>query len=95
MMADPESTDQAPVIRTEGLSKRFKDVTAVDDLSMRIYPGEVFGLLGPNGAGKTTTISMLLGLIRPTSGSAEVLGYDVSRHAPAALRHVGALVELG
>jgi ABC-2 type transport system ATP-binding protein len=93
MMADPESAGPAPVIRTEGLSKRFKDVTAVDDLSMRIYPGEVFGLLGPNGAGKTTTISMLLGLIRPTSGSAELLGYDVSRHAAAALRHVGALVE--
>ncbi|MBN1580253.1 MAG: ABC transporter ATP-binding protein [Anaerolineae bacterium] len=81
------------VIRTEGLTKRYKEVTAVDNMSMRVHGGEIFGLLGPNGAGKTTTISMLLGLIRPTSGSAEVLGHDMRTHAPDALRKVGALVE--
>ncbi len=81
------------VICTEGLTKQYKEVTAVDDMSMRVYRGEVFGLLGPNGAGKTTTISMLLGLIRPTSGSAQVLGYDMRTHPSEALRRVGALVE--
>jgi len=65
-----EATDV--VIRTEGLTKRYKEVTAVNDMCMRVQRGEVFGLLGPNGAGKTTTISMLLGLIRPTCGSVEV-----------------------
>jgi ABC-2 type transport system ATP-binding protein len=81
------------VIRTEGLTKQYRSVTAVTDMSMRVHRGEIFGLLGPNGAGKTTTISMLLGLIRPTSGSAEVLGYDMRTRAPEALRKVGALVE--
>ncbi|MBN1933899.1 MAG: ABC transporter ATP-binding protein [Anaerolineae bacterium] len=81
------------IICTEGLTKQYKEVTAVDDMSIRIYRGEVFGLLGPNGAGKTTTISMLLGLIRPTSGSAEVFGYDMRTHPSEALRRVGALVE--
>jgi len=60
---------------------------------MEVYRGEVFGFLGPNGAGKTTTISMLLGLIRPTAGSAEVLGYNMRTRASPALRQVGALVE--
>lgn len=81
------------VIRTEGLTKRYKEVTAVDNMSMRVHRGEVFGLLGPNGAGKTTTISMLLGLVRPTSGAATILGYDMETHPAAALRQVGALVE--
>ena len=81
------------VIRTEGLTKQYREVTAVDNMSMRVHRGEVFGLLGPNGAGKTTTISMLLGLIRPTSGAATILGYDMETHPAAALRQVGALVE--
>ena len=81
------------VIRTEGLTKHYKEVTAVDDMSIRVHRGEVFGLLGPNGAGKTTTISMLLGLVRPTSGAAIVLGYDMQTQPSAALRQVGALVE--
>lgn len=89
----PYDSHRDVVIRTEGLTKRYGEVTAVDDLSMRVHHGEVFGLLGPNGAGKTTTISMLLGLIRPDSGSVEVLGYDIRTQAPAALRNVGALVE--
>jgi ABC-2 type transport system ATP-binding protein len=80
-------------IRTYDLTKRYKALTAVDSLNMTVYHGEVFGFLGPNGAGKTTTISMLLGLIRPTAGSAEVLGYDIRAQATPALRQVGALVE--
>jgi ABC-2 type transport system ATP-binding protein len=86
-------TENTVVIRTHDLTKRFKALTAVDSLNMEVYRGEVFGFLGPNGAGKTTTISMLLGLIRPTAGSAEVLGYDIRTQATPALRQVGALVE--
>lgn len=81
------------VIRTHHLTKRYKTLTAVDNLNMQVYRGEVFGFLGPNGAGKTTTISMLLDLIRPTAGSVEVLGYDIRTQARPALQQVGALVE--
>jgi len=81
------------VIRTFDLTKRFKKLTAVDTLNMKVQRGEVFGFLGPNGSGKTTTISMLLGLIRPTAGSAEVMGHDIRKEPAAALRQVGALVE--
>ena len=63
-----------PAIRVDGLTKRFGRVVAVDDLSMSVAPGEVFGFLGPNGAGKSTTIRLLLGLIRPTAGRAEIFG---------------------
>jgi ABC-2 type transport system ATP-binding protein len=81
------------VIRTEGLRKEYKEVTAVHDLTFQVYQGEIFGLLGPNGAGKTTTIAMLLGLIRPSAGYAEIMGCDVRKNSTAALRQVGALVE--
>jgi ABC-2 type transport system ATP-binding protein len=80
-------------ILTEGLTKRFGERTAVEDLNLQVRPGEIFGFLGPNGAGKTTTIGMLLGLVRPTAGRAVVLGYDVQRQAAEALRGVGAMVE--
>jgi ABC-2 type transport system ATP-binding protein len=65
-------------IATDGLGKSFGDVRAIDDLSLRVEAGEVFGFLGPNGAGKTTTIRLLLGLLAPTSGSASVLGHTVT-----------------
>lgn len=81
------------VIRTYDLTKRFKNITAVDGVNFTVHPGEVFGFLGPNGAGKTTTIAMLLGLVRPTAGSAEVLGHNIRRDLSAALRRVGAIVE--
>jgi ABC-2 type transport system ATP-binding protein len=68
------------VINVEGLTKRFDDTTAVDAISFAVPAGTVAGLLGGNGAGKTTTISMLLGLLLPTSGSIEVLGVDMLRH---------------
>jgi ABC-2 type transport system ATP-binding protein len=81
------------IIRTYDLTKRFKNLTAVDQITFAVRRGEVFGFLGPNGAGKTTTIAMLLGLVRPTAGSAEVLGHDIRRGLSTALRRVGAIVE--
>jgi ABC-2 type transport system ATP-binding protein len=66
-------------IAIESLTKRFEDVTAVDNLSLKVEEGELFGLLGPNGAGKTTTINILCGLLEPTSGSVVVGGYDVQK----------------
>jgi ABC-2 type transport system ATP-binding protein len=71
-----------PALRIEGLSKRFSTTLAVDDLTLAVPPGEVFGFLGPNGAGKSTTIRMVLGLLRPTGGSARIFdvpAYDVER----------------
>lgn len=65
-----------PAVRTEGLTKRYGGVTALDALSFEVQRGEVLGYLGPNGAGKTTTIRLLLALARPTSGRAEIFGLD-------------------
>jgi len=65
-------------IATQRLTKHFGDVVALDDVSLIVERGEVFGYLGPNGAGKTTTLRLLLGLIRPTAGSAQVMGMDVA-----------------
>ena len=78
-------------IRTDGLTKRYDEVTVVNDLDLDVETGEVFGLLGPNGAGKTTTILMLLGLTEPSSGSMEVLGLDPRRHPLEIKRRVGYL----
>ena len=79
--------------RTDRLSRSFGPVRALDDLSLEVPVGAVFGLLGPNGAGKTTTIRLLLGLIEPTSGRAEVLGYDAATHGQQIRDRVGALLE--
>jgi ABC-2 type transport system ATP-binding protein len=83
-------TDLA-VVRTSGLSKRYGRLTALSDVSVRIDAGEVFGYLGPNGAGKTTTLRLLMGLIRPTAGSAAVLGLDSWRDSVEIHRRVGYL----
>jgi ABC-type multidrug transport system ATPase subunit len=80
------------VIETRALTKRYGDeIVAVDALDLRVRRGEVYGFLGPNGAGKTTTLRMLLGLVRPTSGAATVLG--AAPGAPEGLARVGAMVE--
>ncbi|MCL1692441.1 MAG: ABC transporter ATP-binding protein, partial [Actinomycetia bacterium] len=79
-------------IRIEGLTKEFGTLTAVDGLTVDVEQGGVIGLLGPNGAGKSTTIRMLLGLIRPTSGAATVLGESIE-HPGTYIEHVGALIE--
>jgi ABC-type branched-subunit amino acid transport system ATPase component len=72
-------------ISVKNLSKRYKDTLAVDDISFTLATGGVLGLLGGNGAGKTTTISMLLGLLVPSSGSITVLGHDMAKNRFAAL----------
>jgi ABC-2 type transport system ATP-binding protein len=82
-----------PSVQTDGLTKRFGDVVAVDDVSLTVERGEIFGFLGPNGAGKSTTLNMLLDFIRPTAGSAEVLGRDVRRESTAIRERVGVLPE--
>ena len=69
---------QNPAIRAEGLTKRYRSVAALDHLDLEVAPGEVIGYLGPNGAGKTTTIRLLLGLISPSGGRAEIFGADSS-----------------
>ena len=75
-------------IATVGLTKHFGSVVALDSLDLEVRSGEVFGFLGPNGSGKTTTIRLLLGLIRPTRGSATILGIPVG-DVERAHRHVG------
>jgi len=81
-------------IETNGLTKRFgEDVLAVDDLDLSVEEGEIFGFLGPNGAGKSTTINLLLDFIRPTEGSATVLGHDAQAESETIRRKVGVLPE--
>ena len=82
-----------PIIRTEHLSRFFSTVKAVDDLSLEVPAGIVFGFLGPNGAGKTTTIHLLLGLLEPTRGQAYVLGFDTRTQADEIRTRIGALLE--
>jgi ABC-2 type transport system ATP-binding protein len=83
----------APAIRTEGLTRSFGSVRAVDGLTLEVPRGIVFGFLAPNGGGKTTTIRLLLGLLEPDAGRAEVLGLDVAREADAVRAKCGALLE--
>ena len=78
-----------PPIVVDGLTKSFGNFMAVDHISFIVKAGDVFGWLGPNGAGKTTTIRMLLGLIKPTSGSASVLGFDPVTQTKTMQAHVG------
>ena len=80
-------------IRTENITRDFETVRAVDDISLEVPSGIIFGFLGPNGAGKTTTINLLLGLLEPTSGRAEVLGFDTRTQANEVRTHTGALLE--
>jgi ABC-2 type transport system ATP-binding protein len=77
------------VVVVEELTKRFGEFTAVDRVSFEVEAGEVVGYLGPNGSGKTTTLRMLLGILRPTSGTARVLGWDATRQAEAIRSRVG------
>jgi ABC-2 type transport system ATP-binding protein len=81
------------ILRTEGLWKRYGDVTAVADMNLRVYQGEVFSFLGPNGAGKSTTVGMILGLVRPTRGRALAFGVDVALHPWPILKRIGAVIE--
>jgi ABC-2 type transport system ATP-binding protein len=73
----------------ENLVKRFGSFVAVDNISLKVHKGEVFGFLGPNGAGKSTTIRMLCGLLRPSGGRAEVAGFDVARKPESVRQNIG------
>jgi ABC-2 type transport system ATP-binding protein len=81
------------LITTEDLTRRFGDLVAVDGLNIEIQEGDIYGFLGPNGAGKTTTIRMLSTLIKPTSGTACIMGYDVQREPNRARRAIGIMPE--
>jgi ABC-2 type transport system ATP-binding protein len=83
----------SPIIQVSGLTKRFGKLVAVRDVTFEVGPGEVFGFLGPNGAGKTTTIRLLTALVRPTSGTAHVAGFDVAAEPREVKRRVGYLAE--
>lgn len=81
------------VIKLEGVTKRFGQLTAVDDVTVDVPAGRCFAWLGPNGCGKTTLIRMMLGLARSSAGRIEVCGYEIPSHTHAALAHVGGIVE--
>ncbi|MFB6207602.1 MAG: ABC transporter ATP-binding protein [Haloglomus sp.] len=87
--------ESGPAVRTEGLAKRYGDVTALDDLSLTVPRGELFGFLGPNGAGKSTTINILTGQLVPDEGRAEVAGIDPVEEPVRARQAVGILPENG
>jgi ABC-2 type transport system ATP-binding protein len=82
-----------PAIRVDSLTKRFGDVHAVDELTLEVRDGEVFGFLGPNGAGKSTTINCLLDFTRPTSGSVSIFGHDAVEESVAVRERTGSLLE--
>jgi ABC-2 type transport system ATP-binding protein len=86
-------TPSGPAVRTEGLTKRFGSLVAVDNLELEVPRGVIFGFLGPNGAGKSTTINMLVGLLPPTSGSATVAGYSVQSAPLEVKRRIGVVPE--
>lgn len=81
------------IIETHNLTRRFKNVTAVDGLDLRIKRGEIFGLVGPDGAGKTTTIRLLCAIMNPTSGSARVAGFDVVTEAEEVKKRIGYMAQ--
>jgi len=81
------------IIKVTSLTKQFRNLTAVDNLSFTVQEGDVYGFLGQNGAGKSTTIRMLLTLITPTHGSMHLFGYDLKHHRIEILRQVGAVIE--
>ncbi len=86
-------TEEDKVIEVRGLTKDFKEIRAVDSLSVNVYRGDVFGFLGPNGAGKSTTIRMLLTLIRPKEGSIKIFGKSLMENRNDILKDIGAIIE--
>ena len=81
------------IIQVKGLTKSFKNLTAVDNLSFSVREGDVYGFLGQNGAGKSTTIRMLLTLIEPIAGSIDLFGLSLRSHRTEILRQIGAVIE--
>src|SRR5215831_11385030 len=82
-----------PIIKTNELTRRFGDLTAVDRLTIEVSRGEIFGLVGPDGAGKTTTLRILCGLMDPSSGQAWVAGHDVAREPQAVKDRIGYMAQ--
>ena len=87
------NTSNGTVIHTQGLTKAYKGMNALDSLNLQVPRNSIFGFLGPNGAGKSTTIKLLLGLIRPSAGSGMVFGQDITRQSLAVRRRVGYLAQ--
>ncbi len=85
--------DLAPTISTQGLTRRFGELLAVDNVNLQVAPGQFFGFLGPNGAGKSTTIKMLTGLLAPSSGRIEILGLDLEKNPVEVKRQIGVVPE--
>ncbi len=88
-MTNQTNNNNGLAIEVMGLTKKFGDFVAVNNISFTVLRGEIFGFLGPNGAGKTTTIRMLLGLLTPTAGTAKVVGYDVIKESEAMRKRIG------
>ncbi|MEA1878418.1 MAG: ABC transporter ATP-binding protein [Bacteroidota bacterium] len=88
-MTDRLQTDSKPIIRVEGMVKKFGSFIANDNISFEVYPGEIFGFLGANGAGKTTAIRILSGLSRPTAGLVEVVGINARTNPEGIKRKIG------
>jgi ABC-2 type transport system ATP-binding protein len=93
LYARVEKHMDSPAISTQGLTRRFGALTAVDDVNLRVAPGQFFGFLGPNGAGKSTTIKMLTGLLAPTAGRIEILGLDLEANSIDVKRQIGVVPE--
>jgi ABC-2 type transport system ATP-binding protein len=87
------ATIAAPAISTDHLTRRFGDLVAVQDVNLRVAPGQFFGFLGPNGAGKSTTIKMLTGLVAPSSGRMQILGIDLTQDSVEVKRQIGVVPE--
>jgi len=84
---------QPPTIEIRGLTKNYGNLLAVDHIDLDVYEGEIFGILGPNGAGKTTMINVLTTLLRPTEGTAKVLGFDVEKQAKEIRKKIGVVFQ--
>ncbi len=87
------SSEKRLIIKTENLTRKFRDLVAVDHLNLEIKQGEIFGLVGPDGAGKTTTIRMLAAIMDPSEGQASVAGFDTVKQAEAIKQHIGYMAQ--
>jgi ABC-2 type transport system ATP-binding protein len=92
-MFQPNESPDMAAIELDSMTKRYGDIVAVDDLNLRVNEGEIYGFLGPNGAGKSTTIDILLDFVRPSAGSARVLGHDARHESRQVRERIGVLPE--